>query len=81
MRQMSLAKYTSTASSVPSWITAVKLAPASSPQNSWETMRRWPEEDTGRNSVRPWTMDRTITWTQDIVVAGSVMAKDTTPPT
>ena len=34
------AKYTSTASSVPSWITAVKDAPASLPQKSSETMRR-----------------------------------------
>ena len=58
---MSFAKNTSTAASVPNWITAVKDAPASAPQNSSDTMRRCPDELTGRNSVRPWTIDRTMT--------------------
>ena len=48
IRQMSLAKNTSTAASVPSWMTAVNDAPASAPQNSSDTMRRWPEELIGR---------------------------------
>ncbi len=39
MRQMSRAKYTNTAASVPSWVTAVNDAPASSPKKTSETMR------------------------------------------
>src|SRR5215210_626723 len=45
---------------VPSWITAVKAAPGSSHPKNAGTMRRCPLLEIGRNSVRPWTMPRTI---------------------
>src|SRR5829696_861166 len=48
----------STAASVPSWVTAVNEAPASSPKKSSETIRRWPDEEIGRNSVMPCTRPR-----------------------
>ena len=63
---MSLAKYTRTASSVPSCDTAVNDAPASSAKNTRDVIARWPDDDTGRNSVRPWTTDRTTTCSHDI---------------
>ena len=40
MRQMSLRKYSSTASSVPIWMTAVKAAPGSPQPNSSGKIRR-----------------------------------------
>ena len=40
---------------MPSWITAVKPAPGSGQPSSAGTMRRWPLEEIGRNSVSPWT--------------------------
>ena len=54
---MSRAKYTSTATSVPSWVTAVNDAPASSAKNTREAIARCPEDDTGRNSVSPCRID------------------------
>ena len=53
-----------TATSVPSWVTAVNAAPASRPKNTSETIRRWAEEEIGRNSVSPWTIPSTITSSQ-----------------
>jgi hypothetical protein len=54
MRQISLLKYKITASSVPIWIIAVKVAPGSldSGLNSPATLM-WALEDIGKNSVRP----------------------------
>ena len=69
---MSRPKYTSTATSVPSWDTAVNDAPASAEKNTRDTIARWLDDEIGRNSVRPWTIDRTTTCNHDI---GS------TPPT
>ena len=63
---MSLKKKTRTAASVPSWTTAVNDAPASAPNHQVEKIRRWPEEETGRNSVSPWSADSTMTWIQDM---------------
>src|SRR4051794_924336 len=54
----------STASSVPSWLTAAKAAPGSLPKNSPDTIRRCPDEEIGRNSVRPWTRPSTTTSSQ-----------------
>ena len=62
---MSRAKYTSTAASVPSWLTAVKAAPGSLPKNTPDTMRRWADEEMGRNSVSPCTIPSTTTSNHD----------------
>src|SRR5215217_3791049 len=51
-----------TAAAVPSCVTAVNAAPGSSQPRSAGTIRRWPLEEMGRNSVRPWTMPRTTAW-------------------
>src|SRR4051794_22954339 len=72
IRPISRAKYTRTATSVPSWDTAVNDAPASAEKNTRDTIARWLEDEMGRNSVRPWTIDSTTTCNHDI---GS------TPPT
>ena len=45
---------------VPSWITAVNAAPGSSQPKKAGTIRRWPLEEIGRNSVSPCTIPRTI---------------------
>src|SRR4051794_13106835 len=45
---------------VPSWTTAVNAAPGSSQPANAGTIRRWAVLEMGRNSVRPWTMPRTI---------------------
>jgi len=50
---MSRAKYTSTAASVPNCVTAVNDAPASPAKKTRDTIARCPDEDTGRNSVKP----------------------------
>src|SRR3954451_5880709 len=50
----------STASVVPSWITAVKAEPGSSQPTNAGTMRRCAVLEIGRNSVSPCTMPRTI---------------------
>ncbi len=63
---MSRAKYTKTAASVPNWVTAVNDAPASSAKKTRDTIARWPEDDTGRNSVRPCTMANMTTCHHDI---------------
>ena len=60
IRQRSLRKYRRTAAIVPSWITAVNAAPGSSQPKKAGTMRRWPELEIGRNSVRPWTIPKTM---------------------
>ena len=52
----------STAASVPSWQTAVNAAPGSSQPRNAGTMRRWALEETGRNSVSPCTIPRTMDW-------------------
>ncbi len=62
IRHRSSRKYTSTAASVPSWVTAVNAAPGSSQPRKAGTIRRCPVLETGRNSVRPWTMPRTMAW-------------------
>ena len=51
---------------VPSWITAVKAAPGSSQPASAGTIRRWPLEEIGRNSVSPWTTPRTSASSDDM---------------
>ena len=45
---------------VPSWVTAVNAAPGSSQPRNAGTMRRCPVLEIGRNSVRPWTIPRTM---------------------
>ena len=45
-------------------VTAVNDAPASSPKKTSETIRRWPEEEIGRNSVSPCTAPSTMACTQ-----------------
>ena len=62
IRQRSSRKYRSTAAIVPSWVTAVNAAPGSSQPRKAGTIRRCPVLETGRNSVRPWTMPRTMAW-------------------
>ena len=74
---MSRAKYSSTANSVPSWVTAVNDAPASSAKNTREAIARWPDDDTGKNSVSPCNTERTITCTHDI--AGTSVTTTTVP--
>src|SRR6476661_2783378 len=49
-----------TAAIVPSWTTAVNAAPGSSQPAKAGTIRRCAVLEMGRNSVRPWTMPRTI---------------------
>ena len=70
MRTISRAKYTSTAASVPNWLTAVNEAPASSAKKTRDTIARWPDDDTGRNSVKPCTTAKTITCHQDMAETG-----------
>src|SRR5690606_35457475 len=49
-----------TASSVPSWVIAVNVAPGSVAEGSTSPrMRRCALDEIGRNSVRPWTRPRT----------------------
>src|SRR5215203_3356152 len=62
IRHRSARKYRSTAAIVPSWVTAVNAAPGSSQPRKAGTIRRCPVLETGRNSVRPWTMPRTMAW-------------------
>src|SRR3954469_9875014 len=45
---------------VPSWVIAVNAAPGSSQPKNAGTMRRCAVLEIGRNSVRPWTMPRTM---------------------
>ncbi len=56
---MRFRKNTTTASSVPSCVMAVNVAPGSPPMKS-PAMRRCALEEMGRNSVRPWTRPRMI---------------------
>ena len=77
MRAMSRAKYTSTATSVPSWVTAVNDAPASSAKNTRDAIARCPDEETGRNSVSPCRTDKTTTCNHDI--AGASVTTTTVP--
>src|SRR5271168_5008624 len=74
---MSRAKYTSTAASVPNCVTAVNDAPASPAKKTRDTIARWPDEDTGRNSVRPCTMAKMTTCHHDI--AGTAFTTTTVP--
>src|ERR671928_1719518 len=58
-----------TADIVPSCTTAVNAAPGSSQPTNAGTMRRCAVLEIGRNSVRPWTIPRTIasralTWSE-----------------
>ena len=62
MRHRSLQKWRTTAAIVPSCTTAVKAAPGSSQPKNAGMMRRWAVDEIGRNSVRPWTIPRTIAW-------------------
>ena len=46
---------------------ATLLPPSKSCQpNSQGTRMRWPDDEMGRNSVRPWTMPRTMAWMMGI---------------
>src|SRR5271156_2803639 len=74
---MSRAKYTSTAASVPNCVTAVNDAPASPAKKTRDTIARWPDEDTGRNSVKPCTTANTTTCRHDI--AGTACTTTTVP--
>ncbi len=59
MRTMSRQKKTTTAASVPICVIAVKAAPGSCAAGMRApTIRRWALEETGRNSVSPWTSPR-----------------------
>ncbi len=65
MRQMSVAKYTTTAAIAPIWMTAVNAVTAGSSMerpSSFSAIVRWPVLETGRNSVSPSTMPRMIAW-------------------
>jgi hypothetical protein len=70
MRASSARKYRRTAAVVPSWTTAVNAAPGSSHPKRAGTMRRCPELEIGRNSVRPCTIPRTIASSSDIAAGG-----------
>src|SRR3954453_9432363 len=59
----------STATVVPSWITAVNAEPGSSQPTNAGTMRRCPVLEIGRNSVSPCTMPRTIASKGDMSAA------------
>src|SRR5215203_492115 len=54
-----------TARIVPNWMTAETAAPGSPQPRSSGTSLRWPVEEMGMNSVRPWTRPRTIASTMD----------------
>src|SRR3954451_22031985 len=56
----------STATVVPSWITAVKAEPGSSHPTNAGTIRRCAVLDIGRNSVSPWTIARTMASKSDM---------------
>src|SRR3954447_24288103 len=56
----------STATVVPSWITAVNAEPGSSQPTNAGTMRRCAVLEIGRNSVSPCTMPRTMASKIDI---------------
>src|SRR3978361_2254727 len=59
----------STAVSVPSRETAVNAEPASLPKKNAEVIRRWADDEIGRNSVRPWTRPSTTASSQLICTA------------
>ena len=46
--------------------------------NSHGTRMRWPELETGANSVSPWTMPRTIAW-NEVVAAPLAVRFERTP--
>ncbi len=75
IRRMSRQKKISTASMVPSWMTAVNAAPGSCQPASFGTMSRCAELEIGRNSVSPWTMPR-MTASKTFTV-GQLRASDT----
>ena len=62
---------------MPNWVTAVNDAPASSAKKTRDTIARWPDDDTGRNSVRPCTTAKTTTCHHDI--AGTAVTTTTVP--
>ena len=62
---------------MPNWVTAVNDAPASSAKNIRDTIARCPDDDTGKNSVRPCTTAKTTTCHQDI--AGVAVTTTTVP--
>src|SRR3954464_4703731 len=55
----------STATVVPSCMIAGTAAPGSDQPANAGTIRRWPVDEIGKNSVSPWTMPRTIASNQD----------------
>src|SRR5664279_2167443 len=58
-------KYTSKATSVPRWsitLNASEVMNGSVQPSRCGTMTRWPELETGRNSVSPWTMPMISAW-------------------
>ena len=59
-----------TASIVPSWVTAVNAAPGSSQPANAGTMRRCAVLEIGRNSVSPCTIPRTIASRTDMAATG-----------
>src|SRR5580693_3483817 len=52
-------------------------APASSAKKIRDTIAKWPDDDTGKNSVRPCTTDKTTACHQDI--AGATVTTTTVP--
>ena len=65
MRTRSRQKKITTASMVPSWMTAVNSAPGSSQPAKAGTMRRCAVLETGRNSVSPCVIPRTMASSHD----------------
>src|SRR4029453_16106840 len=59
----------SSATTVPRWTAASKARPWSGQPRSMGTRIRCPDEETGRNSVAPWTRPRTIAW-RGVIAAG-----------
>ncbi|CNY59873.1 Uncharacterised protein [Mycobacterium tuberculosis] len=62
---------------MPNWLTAVNEAPASPLKKIRDTIARCPDDDTGRNSVKPWAAANTMTCHQDI--AGAAVTTTTVP--
>src|SRR5215210_6164812 len=47
------------------WSITSKVSPGSSQPSASGTSTRWPEDEIGMNSVRPWTAPRTRAWRRD----------------
>ena len=66
MRHRSFQKKMTTAAIVPSWMTAVTTCRDRPSPNRAGTIRRWAEDEIGRNSVSPWTIPSTMAWMVDM---------------